>query len=281
LDEEFRGSYHNANRWFKTIVSQAELKSVVGEVQLCSVAEVPAVHQKKECKKGKGNDNKEHPKECKGKGKGNEHKEHPKGCKSQNKHQKPDVQPKEEKEIPSQVASSTEAEKTIITKQPVLPSPDIYFRNAKYSAKLELSKGSVITSTIVNKFSQNFNGIEVSQGSDKVRLVISDGTSLEGDLLVARFLARISPDLEAYEDVLTATEIDALLDSLPETNEASLKSFASHLESHLVFRTYLSGHRLSIADLAVFFHLGGGFEKNLTELPHLTRWFRFVKSIVL
>jgi len=58
LEPEFRKPYQNVNRWFTTMINQPEVKSVLGEVQLCSKMAVFDAKKYKELHGGGGDDKK-------------------------------------------------------------------------------------------------------------------------------------------------------------------------------------------------------------------------------
>ena len=111
---------------------------------------------------------------------------------------------------------------------------------------------------------------------------ISNG-SISGDLNISKYFARKSTSaLQFYGggDPWLTSQIDQWLEYYA-ASRASLEfsSIYSLLNAHLELRTYIVGHSLSIADVALVLLLKrGGFVPNAAgaELSHLTRWFNLI-----
>ncbi|CAM9889371.1 unnamed protein product [Ectocarpus sp. 6 AP-2014] len=113
-------------------------------------------------------------------------------------------------------------------------------------------------------------------------LRLPDGRSVSGDLAIARYVARSSTSPAAAgllggADPVEASVVDQWLD-LSQTHD--LVGLASTLDAHLApSRTYLAGHELSLADVAVYVSLSGSRFSPPEELPHLSRWFALVGGV--
>ncbi len=120
------------------------------------------------------------------------------------------------------------------------------------------------------------------------QLFLMDGTSLFGDLTIARFLARRAPAAEHQAltggaDAFLASEVDQWLDFVQQYHLALAPSEAeavcANLNSYLELRTYLVGFQLTLADAAVYAFLQvNKFTGHMAALPHLSRWFDLVTT---
>ncbi|CAN0244579.1 unnamed protein product [Pylaiella littoralis] len=112
-------------------------------------------------------------------------------------------------------------------------------------------------------------------------LRLPDGRSVSGDLAIARYVARSSGATAAAAllggaDPVEASVVDQWLD-LSQTRD--LVELAGTLDAHLAPRTYLAGHELSLADIAVYVGLSGSRYAPPKELPHLSRWFSMLSGV--
>ncbi|CAM9482206.1 unnamed protein product [Scytosiphon promiscuus] len=112
-------------------------------------------------------------------------------------------------------------------------------------------------------------------------LRLPDGRSVSGDLAIARYVVRssLAPAAAALlggADPVESSVVDQWLD-LSQTRD--LVELASTLDTHLAPRTYLAGHELSLADVAVHVGLSGSRYAPPKELPHLSRWFAMVSGV--
>ncbi|CAM9268383.1 unnamed protein product, partial [Hapterophycus canaliculatus] len=112
-------------------------------------------------------------------------------------------------------------------------------------------------------------------------LRLPDGRSISGDLAIARFVVRSStaPTTVALlggADPVESSVVDQWLD-LSQTRD--LVELACTLDAHLAPRTFLAGHELSLADVAVYVGLAGSRYAPPKELPHLSRWFAMVSGV--
>lgn len=124
------------------------------------------------------------------------------------------------------------------------------------------------------------------EGMLEPQLFLVDGTSLFGDLAIARFLARrsASPEHQALtggSDVLLTSEIDQWLDFVQQYHmalaEEEAKGMCANLNAVLELRTFLVGFQLSLADAAVYTFLQTNrFMGHIAGLPHLSRWFDLI-----
>jgi len=125
------------------------------------------------------------------------------------------------------------------------------------------------------------------------QLFLMDGTSLFGDLSIARFLARRSPLPEHQaligggaaggNDALLASEVDQWLDFVQQYHmalaPAEAASVCSNLNAVLELRTFLVGYSMTLADAAVYVFLQvNKFMGHVAGLPHLSRWFDLVMA---
>jgi len=140
---------------------------------------------------------------------------------------------------------------------------------------------SYITSRLLRSFNNSrpiFTKQNILPFSSLPFITFSDGTKLYGDVSIARFLARLRPQLLLYgDDLFTATEVDQWIDSA--SNEVTSSTLVS-LNTHLTLRTFLVGFNLSLADIVLFVHLTGKkSELTQSEYAHLQRWFTYLTNL--
>ena len=125
------------------------------------------------------------------------------------------------------------------------------------------------------------NDIECCENAviqDPILKVTSD-FELCGDHIIARYLARSRPHFKLYgegdeDSVARASEIDqylAVCKNYMDANPADLHLLSEHLEAKLISRTFLVGHRLSLADVEVWILLSSS-QIDLDDFPNLKRW---------
>ena len=123
--------------------------------------------------------------------------------------------------------------------------------------------------------------VECCEGSVRQDPVLKIQPDLEiyGDHTITRYFARSRPQFTLYEDgeedsAIRAAEIDqylAVCENYASASSEDLKNLLEHLEARLVSRTYLVGHRLSIADVGIWILLID-VPVDHDNLPNLTRW---------
>eukprot|EP00899_Mesostigma_viride_P002419 jgi/Mesvir1/12178/Mv00421-RA.1 len=111
---------------------------------------------------------------------------------------------------------------------------------------------------------------------------LPSGTVFQGAHTIMRYCARMSPSALYGTDAVSATEVDQWVEyaSAALLDPASFQGACSFLDEFLSLRTYLVGHALSLADVAVWACLVDSkrFDliRNGTKVPHLRRWFAHV-----
>ncbi|RHZ23046.1 hypothetical protein DYB37_001030 [Aphanomyces astaci] len=99
-------------------------------------------------------------------------------------------------------------------------------------------------------------------------LVLPTGKVINGDIAIAKYFCRLTPDAGLYG--LSSSHVHAA--TLP----------ASFLDAILAERTFLVGFGLTLADVAVFSALSAvQFQADATgAYPHLSRWFQYLHPIL-
>ena len=126
--------------------------------------------------------------------------------------------------------------------------------------------------------------VELPTASDPI-LKINSEVELHGDHTIARYLCRARPRSMLYaedeEDAgFKAAEIDqylAVCENYAGATLSSMQDLFVHLENRMISRTFLVGHRLSIADIAVWLLLVG-VPMNYDEFTNLNRWISHIES---
>jgi len=112
------------------------------------------------------------------------------------------------------------------------------------------------------------------------------GGSIGGDLAIARYLCRISPRGNSLfgSSPSQQSEIDQWMDyatslsRLPRENR--MRSITKTLDHHLPQRTYLVGHKLSMADIAIYTQLGFPSRSLPSIKPSpMLRWLQTLSSL--
>jgi hypothetical protein len=114
---------------------------------------------------------------------------------------------------------------------------------------------------------------------------IQPDLEIYGDHTITRYFARCRPQFMLYEDggedsAIRAAEIDqylAVCGNYSNANSEDLKVLLDHLEARLVSRTYLVGHRLSIADVGIWILLID-VPIDQDNLPNVVRWASHISS---
>lgn len=113
---------------------------------------------------------------------------------------------------------------------------------------------------------------------------LPSGEELQGADLVIRYLARVKQDeLFLYgHDALSSCQVDQWLAFAPSLGAGPrLLPSAAAANVYLESRTYLVGHSLTLADVAVWGELAGNLQwarANPSDMPHLRRWLDHVKA---
>jgi glutathione S-transferase len=125
---------------------------------------------------------------------------------------------------------------------------------------------------------------ESNAGTDPV-LKMDSEFELHGDHTIARYLSRSQPKFTLYAEgdddpVLGAAEIDQYLtvcDNYVDATSAAVKDLIVHLDSRLLARTFLVGHNLSLADIAIWILLMD-CSIDMDEYSNLSRWKSHIES---
>ena len=116
-------------------------------------------------------------------------------------------------------------------------------------------------------------------------LKIHPDLEIFGDHTITRYIARSRPQYMLYEDgeehsAIRAAEIDqylAVCENYSGASSEDLKGLLDHLEARLVSRTYLVGHRLSIADVGIWILLID-YPFDHENFLNVTRWASHISS---
>lgn len=130
-------------------------------------------------------------------------------------------------------------------------------------------------------------GLERQPTSDMAKddspiIKLLSGEELQGSSMVVRYLARSKQDdLFLYgHDALSSCQVDQWLAFAPSLSAGpGLLPAAAAANVFLESRTYLVGHRLTLADVAVWGELAGNLQwarANPSDMPHLQRWLEHV-----
>ncbi|CAM9450199.1 unnamed protein product [Discosporangium mesarthrocarpum] len=114
-------------------------------------------------------------------------------------------------------------------------------------------------------------------------LVLVDGCSISGDHAIARCLARMGGEGQGTARGLlggSSPKENSLVDQWLDiclTHEAT--SLLEVLDAHLAPRTYLAGHHITLADVAVYMKLSRAGQTPLPSFPHLSRWQDMISAV--
>lgn len=127
--------------------------------------------------------------------------------------------------------------------------------------ELHVTKGKAPISTIAFYYAQAAKAkIKLFEDDTaEPHLVIPDASPVDGDVAIAKHLAT-SLNLAIYPEELRG-QIDPFLEDYPKYNMHSL-------EVYLTYRTFIIGHAITLADLAVF----GSIKALPPNFVHLKRW---------
>mmetsp|Transcript_4615 Transcript_4615/g.13253 ORF Transcript_4615/g.13253 Transcript_4615/m.13253 type:complete len:1008 (+) Transcript_4615:196-3219(+) len=122
-----------------------------------------------------------------------------------------------------------------------------------------------------------------SVGRDQPPVIqVASGDELAGTDLVLRYLARLKQDdLFLYgKDALSSCQVDQWLAFAPALGAGpGLVAAAAQANEYLAARTFLVGHRLTLADIAVWGELAANQQwarLKAADMPHLQRWLAHV-----
>ncbi|KAG1668987.1 hypothetical protein FOA52_000580 [Chlamydomonas sp. UWO 241] len=118
-------------------------------------------------------------------------------------------------------------------------------------------------------------------------LTTSSGDEFTGVPLILRYIARSASSGQALygSDALGATQIDYWLDyALANVVAgANFDSVCNGINDYLALRSFVVGHALSVADLALWGQLKAGTMwskvRQAGRVPHLARWFDYVAEL--
>lgn len=121
-------------------------------------------------------------------------------------------------------------------------------------------------------------------------LLLPDGDLLKGEIIISRYLSRLSPELNLCgSDPLSSTEIDVWIhfatSELATAPEDTFFKLLDDLNVHLTMRTYFCGYSLSLADIVIWATLvRSQFWESVTETnkrvkyKNLIRWWTYCQS---
>jgi hypothetical protein len=110
----------------------------------------------------------------------------------------------------------------------------------------------------------------------------SNTGAISGDINIAKFLTRsctTGSELYDTQDAWVVSQIDQWLDMYSYTmmSAASLSSLPELLEYYLVTKTYLAGHSVTLADVAIFLTIKR-LEKSVALGIHTQRWLDLITT---
>ncbi len=185
------------------------------------------------------------------------------------------------------IAAAGPAKASVAVAKPSLTGDTVFFSSGKPAvvayAAAQLTKASVA-------FAPHPAGSGGS-GTLEPQLFLMDGTTLFGDLAIARFLVRRAEAPLTGAGAFEASEVDQWLDFAQQYSggpsnrvaAAELPALLATLNAHLEARTYLVGHGLSLADAAVLALLQahkatGAVAASAASLPSLGRWLALLQG---
>ncbi|GAA6225930.1 bifunctional glutamate/proline--tRNA ligase-like [Lates japonicus] len=126
--------------------------------------------------------------------------------------------------------------------------------------------------------------VSVEEGKD-TRLNVSDEVQFNDTNSIIRYLARVAPALGLYgANMMEQTEVDHWLEFSARRlcGQPGLPVALRELDLALSLRTFLVGHALTLADLAIWAALKGHEEwpSQGKSFSHISRWFSFLSSQV-
>ncbi|KDP23319.1 hypothetical protein JCGZ_23152 [Jatropha curcas] len=114
-------------------------------------------------------------------------------------------------------------------------------------------------------------------------VVFSDGTKLQGIFVLLRYIGRVAKLPNFYgQNAYFSGQIDEWLDYSPILSSGSeFENACGHIDNYLAKRTFLVGHSLSIADIAIWSGLAGTGQRweslrKSKKYPNLVRWFNSI-----
>uniref|UniRef100_A0A4W6G2N3 Bifunctional glutamate/proline--tRNA ligase n=1 Tax=Lates calcarifer TaxID=8187 RepID=A0A4W6G2N3_LATCA len=123
--------------------------------------------------------------------------------------------------------------------------------------------------------------VSVEEGKD-TRLNVSDEVQFNDTNSIIRYLARVAPALGLYgTNMMEQTEVDHWLEFSARRlcGQPGLPVALRELDLALSLRTFLVGHALTLADLAIWAALKGQYHQG-KSFSHISRWFSFLSSQV-
>ncbi|GAB4848232.1 hypothetical protein Ancab_002899 [Ancistrocladus abbreviatus] len=113
----------------------------------------------------------------------------------------------------------------------------------------------------------------------------SNGLKLHGTYVLLRYVGRIASSLNFYgKDAFESGQIDEWLDYIPIFSSGSeFEAGCSYVDSYLLKETFLVGHNLSIADVALWSALAGTGQRweslrKSKKYQNLMRWYNSITS---
>uniref|UniRef100_A0A4W6G4H1 Bifunctional glutamate/proline--tRNA ligase n=1 Tax=Lates calcarifer TaxID=8187 RepID=A0A4W6G4H1_LATCA len=127
--------------------------------------------------------------------------------------------------------------------------------------------------------------VSVEEGKD-TRLNVSEYVQFNDTNSIIRYLARVAPALGLYgTNMMEQTEVCVCVDHWLEFSarrlcgQPGLPVALRELDLALSLRTFLVGHALTLADLAIWAALKGQYHQG-KSFSHISRWFSFLSSQV-
>uniref|UniRef100_A0A4W6G1R0 Bifunctional glutamate/proline--tRNA ligase n=1 Tax=Lates calcarifer TaxID=8187 RepID=A0A4W6G1R0_LATCA len=131
--------------------------------------------------------------------------------------------------------------------------------------------------------------VSVEEGKD-TRLNVSEYVQFNDTNSIIRYLARVAPALGLYgTNMMEQTEVCVCVDHWLEFSarrlcgQPGLPVALRELDLALSLRTFLVGHALTLADLAIWAALKGQYQSGSVQgksFSHISRWFSFLSSQV-
>ena len=159
------------------------------------------------------------------------------------------------------------------------PNTLYYYESTKPSASLDISR------TVAAILKVQLPCVASNKSQEHLPYLTSSASPLSaisGDCTIARYLAKIhdTAGVLSTNDEWIKGGIDQWLDVYVSigSDAASGTNIPTILDSHLAARTYIVGHQLSLADIAMYILIKRMSFKASPSLVHVSRWFSLLQS---
>ncbi|GAM19155.1 hypothetical protein SAMD00019534_023300 [Acytostelium subglobosum LB1] len=126
--------------------------------------------------------------------------------------------------------------------------------------------------------------IIVRKGLEKPELtVVQSSDCFTGNYLVAKYIARAAaPACTLYgSDAVSASRVDEWLEKIAHFKVEDVNAFAQQVQDHFIFRTFLVGFSITLADIALYarVQLTAELKAKVPSLYHFNRWFTYLNTL--